>query len=371
MNRIFKISALIFAIVFSLVFAGSIGGAAQAYDVPEPQGQYWLDQCGVIKDTTKSFITERNKNLEANCSGAQMCVVVVDSIGYADIEEYAYDVFSTWKIGRQDEDNGVLILFVIGGDNYWIMPGMGFERTLNTEVLNGVINVYCEPDFAGRDYDSAIYKTFSRLNELICQQYGANPLGEASGSGTYNPGGSGQPISGYNAQSHHGWSCSDASLPHYSCRSCGACNACGSCAACSVACASCSGCGSCTGFWSIILVVIIIYVILQVLRGMGRMSYTRRPSFNTAFGTRYHSAPRQGGPRPGGAGRNPGSPGRTFTGGGRPGGSGRTFTGGSKPGGSGGFSGGGGRARSGGAGRSFGGFRGGGGTTRGGGTGRR
>ena len=363
----YKLKALIAVILVMLVLMGS---TVSAYTVVEPDGSYCMDKVGVISESTKNYIADRNRNLETNCSGAQMCVVVLDSIGYADIEEYAYDLFNTWKIGRSGEDNGVLILMLIGDQNYWIMPGTGLERILTTDVLSGVIDVYCEPSFAAGDYDTAVKKTFSRLNELICGEYGKNPNGTGSGSGGFIGGGSTQPYNGSGSVPPSS-SCSDIHLPnYYSCRSCGACSACNACNACT-ACAACSlacgGCGSCTGLGSIILIVIAVYVVMQVLRGMGKGRVYRssgaRPHVYRTSGPGYTSGPRPGAGRPGYTGGRPaGSYG---------GGSSHSSSSGSGRTGFGGFSGGGGGARTGGGSGRTGGFGGGAGGSRGGGAGRR
>lgn len=387
MTRKLKLFALIAAIVFALVFMGT---TVTAYDVVQPDGSYCLDKVGVISDSTKTYITERNKNLEQNCKGAQMVVVVLDSIGFGtDIEEYASDVFSSWQIGRSGEDNGVLFLMLIGDQNYWIMPGTGLENVLSTAALSTVINVYCEPNFAQGEYDTAVLKTFTRLNELICQDYGVNPEGTASGSSSFvggnNGSGSGNDDGNGNGvgigNSLYGRSCSDVHLPHYyscaSCDSCRSCVSCSSCSSCLLSCGYCGGCGSCTGFWGILVFLFIIYVILQVLRGMGRG--VRR--VNRAPGGVYY-APRTGGPRPGGYTSGPRG---GYTSGPRPSGGSTSHSSGSGRPGFGGFSGGGGSSRGGGAGRpsgsfgggsrssggSSGGFSGGGGSSRGGGAGRK
>jgi uncharacterized protein len=373
MNRKFKLFALIAAIVFMLVFMGT---TVTAYDVVQPDGSFCLDKVGVISDSTKTYITERNMNLEQNCKGAQMCVVVLDSIGFGtDIEEYAADVFSSWQIGRSGEDNGVLILMLIGDQNYWIMPGTGLENVLTTAALSTVINVYCEPSFAEQDYDTAVLKTFTRLNELICQDYGVNPEGTASGSGSF-VGGNGSSGSDNGdgpgvgiGNSLYGRSCSDVHLPHY--YSCNSCRSCASCSSCLFSCGYCGGCGSCTGFWSFLFILFIIYVVLQVLRGMGRGVHR----VNRAPGAVYYGPRTSGpGPQPGGYASGPRTGGSTshtsgagrpsyngFSGGGgssRGGGAGRPAGGGSgsrssgsPSGSSGGFSGGGGSSRGGGAGR--------------------
>ena len=382
MNRKFKLFALIAAIVFTLVFMGT---TVAAYDVVQPDGSYCLDKVGVISDSTKTYITERNKNLEQNCKGAQMCVVVLDSIGFGtDIEEYTYDVFSSWQIGRSGEDNGVLFLMLIGDQNYWIMPGTGLENVLSTAALSTVINVYCEPNFAQGDYDTAVLKTFTRLNELICQDYGVNPEGSASGSGSFVGGnnGGGTDINNGNGNgignSLYGRSCSDVHLPHY--YSCDSCRSCASCSSCLFSCGYCGGggCGSCTGFLGMLVFLFIIYVILQILRGMGRGVHR----VNRSPGGVYYG-PRVGGPGPG---PRPGG----YTSGPRPSGGSTSHSSGSGRPGFGGFSGGGGSSRGGGAGRpggsfgggsrssggsgrpgGFGGFSGGGGSSRGGGAGRK
>lgn len=398
-----KLTALICAILIALAFP-----ITSALAVVSPDGTYCMDRVGVISAETKAYIYERNKNLEQSCSGAQMCVVVLDTINGADIEEYAYDIFTSWKIGRSGQDNGVLILMLTGDDNYWIMPGTGLESVLTVNMLSSTINAYCEPSFAAKDYDTAVKKTFERLNEEICNHYRANPSGVADPSQYANEGfvggGSGSGASNYNngggsQQVPISSSCRSNDYWAYTRPSCASCSMLRGCASCAFACGSCAGCGSCGGIGGIILAFLVIYVIIQVLRYIGRGSvsrvnraggfgtggtYYRRPGF---FGTRFGPArPRFTSFRSpfGGAGRAGGS---SFSGS-RPGsGAGRPF-------GSSGFSGGGGSTRGGGTGRSYsnrsgfttrGGFsggsfkgfsggssfKGGGGGTRGGGAGRR
>ncbi|MBO4879257.1 MAG: TPM domain-containing protein, partial [Clostridia bacterium] len=239
LNR--KLIALILAIIAVLALSSTV----MAADVVQPDGSYCLDKVGVISEETRQYVAERNYNLERNCSGAQMCVIVLDSIGYTNIEEYCYDVFSEWRIGSKTEDNGVLFLLLTKDDTYFIMPGEGFEKLLNNNTLRSVLDVYCEPAFAQKDYDTAVKKTFTRLNELICQEYGVNP--EQTASAPDETGFSGN---GGNASSNTNSavnSCTGIRPSRISCSSCNACSAC----------AYALGCGSCTGIGWIIIVLII------------------------------------------------------------------------------------------------------------------
>ncbi|MBR5948055.1 MAG: TPM domain-containing protein [Clostridia bacterium] len=392
-----KLIALITAILLALALPIS-----SALAVVLPDGSYCLDKVGVVSAETKIYIYERNKNLEQNCRGAQMCVVVLDSINGANIEEYAYEVFTSWKIGRSGEDNGVLILMLIGDEDYWIMPGTGLEKdVLTTAMLSSTINAYCEPSFAAGDYDTAIKKTFERINEEICSYYRTNPEGMADMSTVSNEGfvggGSGSAASNYNSNNSSytpvASSCNFSDFSAFSRPSC---------ASCALACGSCAGCGSCGGIGGLILAFIVIYVIIQVLRYIGRGSISRvnragctRPRpFNTGFTSARPNytthRPPFGGTRSAGnrSGANYSSSGNRHSGSntGSKAGSGRRTSS------SAGFTGGGGGTRGGGAGRTYsstrsssttrssgssfkgfsggGSFKGGGGGTRGGGAGR-
>ena len=242
-----KLIALISAILIALAFPMS-----SVLAVVSPDGSYCLDKVGVISSETKTYIYERNKNLEQNCRGAQMCVVVLDTIHGINIENYAYDVFTSWKIGRSGEDNGVLILMLVNDDDYWIMPGTGLEKEVLTgAMLSSTINAYCEPSFAAKDYDTAVRKTFERINEEICSYYRANPEGAADMSQAQNEGfvggGSGSGASSYNNSNYTpvASSCNSADFSEFSRPSCTSCHALRGCASCALACGSCGACGSC------------------------------------------------------------------------------------------------------------------------------
>ena len=58
--------------------------------------------------------------------------MTVDFIGESNIEEYARTLFNKWGIGDKDKNNGVLLLMVIGAENYWCQQGSGLESQLPT-----------------------------------------------------------------------------------------------------------------------------------------------------------------------------------------------------------------------------------------------
>ncbi|MGN0808846.1 MAG: TPM domain-containing protein [Christensenellales bacterium] len=314
-------------LLIAVLLALSLCGASLAYNVPSPSSDFYvLDNSDVLSDNTEAYIIERNKYLFGEC-GAQICVVTLPTIGDADIENFAVDLFNSWGIGDADEDNGLLLLLVTDDELCWCLQGSGLEITMDDAYLTEVLYANMRDDFYEQRFDQGTRKTFDALYQKLCMLYGVDPNGTSSGTAQtqgpyipgatattppYYPGGDDEP---YYPEYNGGGSCIS------SCLSCSACSA--------------LACGSCTGgsiFWIIFVVFLISSILRSAVRPGGGYRGGRRPPRGGGF---------HGGPRPGG-----------FHGGGFGGGShGGGFGGGSHGGGFGGGShGGGGGSRGGGAG---------------------
>lgn len=131
--------------------------AQGAYDVVEPTEQFYVaDYADVIDEATEQLIVEESAKL-CDETGAQVVVVTVDFIGESTIEEYARALFNKWGIGDKDKNNGVLLLMVIGEENYWCVQGRGLEDSLPTSSIKDMLDLCLEPDFAKHDYSRGAY----------------------------------------------------------------------------------------------------------------------------------------------------------------------------------------------------------------------
>lgn len=155
--------------VTALVMLLSCGAAFAA--VPEASNDFYVaDYAGVIDRTTEDYIIEQNAALESLC-GAQIVVATVDFLDGMDIEDYAYKMFNDWEIGDASENNGVLLLLVIGEENYWCMQGTGLESVLTSGEIGDILWDYLEEDFAAENYSDGVRKTFDELYELVYDYY--------------------------------------------------------------------------------------------------------------------------------------------------------------------------------------------------------
>ena len=251
-NRI-KLIALILGLLVALAFPLSGAGANAVVD---PNEEYCQDKDGAggIMEQTKEYISDRNHNLEKNCKGAQICVLVLESIGSQRIEDYSAMVFEKWKIGQNGENNGVLLLMAIENKDYYILSGSGLSSVLSVKTLSSISRNAIEPYFKEGNYDAAVLAGFERLNEAVCNHYKVDPLGSAEGH-EFSGGGSGI----FDLDSGFSWL--NGELPAGPILDCVSCIfSCGSCA-----CGSCA-CGSCGGFGGLALFAFVAYFISQVLK---------------------------------------------------------------------------------------------------------
>ncbi|MDR1192612.1 MAG: TPM domain-containing protein, partial [Peptococcaceae bacterium] len=184
-----KIGAAALILVLSLFLAWP----AAAATVPEYQAEYGYaaDFADVLTAATINHINETNEALSA-ASGAEVFVVTVDFTGGADIETYAYRLFNQWAIGGEEKDNGLLLLLVIGEENYWAVQGEGLEKDFSSGLLSEYLDTYLETDFAAGNYDAGVAKFFDACVARLEKIYGG--AGGAAGVGG-NAGGEPRPSS--------------------------------------------------------------------------------------------------------------------------------------------------------------------------------
>lgn len=134
-----------------------MGGAMAALEKPE--SGFVADQAGVLFAETIDYINEQNEILFEN-TGAIIAVATVEDTQGEEIDQYAYRLFNDWGVGDREASNGLLLLLDIGGDNYFTAPGKHITDALSSAKIGDMLYDYLEADFAARDYDAGVKKTF-------------------------------------------------------------------------------------------------------------------------------------------------------------------------------------------------------------------
>jgi uncharacterized protein len=128
--------------------------AVRAVEVPYLTGRV-TDNAEILSAETRKTLGEQLAAHERATTN-QIAVLTVPSIGDASIEEYALEVFNTWKLGRADKDNGVLIVIAPNEHRMRIEVGYGLEGPLTDLLAGRIIRELMTPRFKAGDYDQGV-----------------------------------------------------------------------------------------------------------------------------------------------------------------------------------------------------------------------
>jgi uncharacterized protein len=119
----------------------------------------------ILLPTTVDHINFILAELEQKTT-AQVAVVVVESIGSADIEDFAQELFQLWGIGRSN-NNGLLILLVKDQRKVRFHTGYGLEGPLPDVVCVQIQRNRMVPAFKEGDYDTGLLGGVDEVQKIL------------------------------------------------------------------------------------------------------------------------------------------------------------------------------------------------------------
>jgi uncharacterized protein len=94
-------------------------------------------------------------------------IATVSDIGGTTVDDYSNRLFESWKIGKKDKDNGILILVAPNERRVRIEVGYGLEGVLPDAKSGRVIDEYMLPEFRAGSYSKGITKGTQIIMQLI------------------------------------------------------------------------------------------------------------------------------------------------------------------------------------------------------------
>jgi len=125
-----------------------------AADIPYLTGRV-TDLAEIISPDTLRSLNEMLKKHEFRTTN-QIAVLTIRALNGESIEDYAVRVFNEWKLGQEDQNNGVLILVVPDDRQMRIEVGYGLEPTLTDLTAGRIIRNVMTPKFREGDYNAGI-----------------------------------------------------------------------------------------------------------------------------------------------------------------------------------------------------------------------
>ncbi|AUI65350.1 MULTISPECIES: YgcG family protein [Glaesserella] len=164
---------------FSLLALFSLTSWANYPDVPKP--------FRYVSDYTQTLSSQDKQTLEnalveyGTKTSSQIAVVIVSTTNGEEIASYTHNLFNKWGIGRQKENNGVLLLVAKDDRKLFIATGRGLEGALPDAIASSIIRNDITPYFKQNLYAQGIAKGLSSIIAATQGEYAPAPVAEESG----------------------------------------------------------------------------------------------------------------------------------------------------------------------------------------------
>lgn len=126
-----------------------------------------------VTDLTQTLSPDQQNQLEAKLTqfeqqkGSQVAILIVPTTQPEDIAQYAIRVVDEWKIGRQQQDDGLLILVAKNDRKMRIEVGYGLEGPIPDLTAKRIISEVMAPKFRQGDYYGGLNDATDVIMRLI------------------------------------------------------------------------------------------------------------------------------------------------------------------------------------------------------------
>lgn len=131
-----------------------LAAALAAREVPFHSGRV-VDEAGLLSAEAQVRLDQRLAALEQE-TGAHVAVLTIPGLEGEVLEDYSLRVAETWKLGRQDVDDGVLLFVARDDRRMRLEVGYGLEGRLTDLQSHVILDDILQPAFRRGDYESGL-----------------------------------------------------------------------------------------------------------------------------------------------------------------------------------------------------------------------
>ncbi|MBO0474121.1 TPM domain-containing protein [Enterococcus ureasiticus] len=131
----------LFLLLFVLLINVPIAASAEEKNLPEAPTHFYLDQLNILNQETEQLFDDKGEYYKVQPENPQVVVGVINSTEGDSIDSYAPQLFKKWRIGNQEYDNGILILYALndGERNIRIEVGYGLEDVITDSTAMNIL----------------------------------------------------------------------------------------------------------------------------------------------------------------------------------------------------------------------------------------
>lgn len=178
MLRYLRIAALL---LLALPLPGRTAALEPQQEVVVPQlTQRVTDLTGTLDAQQQQALESRLAQLEQQ-QGSQVAILIVPTTAPEAIEQYSIRVVDQWQLGREDVDDGILILVAKNDRKVRVEVGYGLEGTIPDAIANRIIDQTIVPYFKQGDFHGGLAAAVEQLSQLIAGEPLPEPEARQSG----------------------------------------------------------------------------------------------------------------------------------------------------------------------------------------------
>ena len=171
----------------ALLWANEVG-AQDVLPVPPIAGQRVIDQTGTLTSAQSQALSSKLETIEKQ-RGAQVVVLIVPTTQPEDIATFGQRVADTWKIGRRDVGDGVVIVVAKNDRRINIEVAKTLEGAIPDVLAGRIINDQIKPAFRANDYAGGLNAAIDQLDKRIAGEALPAPEADRNNGSRGNAGG--------------------------------------------------------------------------------------------------------------------------------------------------------------------------------------
>ncbi len=142
-----------------------------------------------VTDVTQTLSPQAQQSLAQKLNqfsqekGSQIAILIVDSTQPEDIAQFGIRVAEAWKIGRDKQDDGVIIIVAKADRKMRIEVGYGLEGAIPDLVAKRIVSETMAPHFRQGDFEGGLNAAVDQLMALIAGEALSAPQKQSSSAG--------------------------------------------------------------------------------------------------------------------------------------------------------------------------------------------
>lgn len=162
----------------AILLAGAMAGAALALSVLPSDARDWPPPTALLNDLANVVEPAYRDSIEALAlevrekTGSQIAILVLPDLGGENVDAAAEEVYSQWRIGTKEKDDGVLLLLAVAERRVRIEVGYGLEGILPDGRAGSIIRNVMGPDLRQDRFGPGLLRGTEAVAGVIADEAG-------------------------------------------------------------------------------------------------------------------------------------------------------------------------------------------------------